>query len=57
MIREVQYRTFVVNVGMCKTNILSCTIGQILYVNLFWRKTKFGELANHYQTAKFKFHQ
>ena len=31
MLREVQYRTFVVNVGMSKTNILSCTIGQIYY--------------------------
>ena len=25
--------------------------------NKFWQKTKFGELANHYQTAKYKFRQ
>ena len=29
----------------------------IPYDNKIWRKTKFGELANHYQIAKFKFHQ
>ena len=27
------------------------------YDNKFWQKTKFGELANHYQTTKYKFRQ
>ena len=27
------------------------------YDNKFWRKTKFSKLANHYQTAKYKFRQ